>query len=89
MKVLNKQDLIDLMESPTLSKQAAGRAIDLVIGTIDSVLNEGDAVQLKSFGKFSVRKVAERSYRNPQDQSIVSKPATKKVVFKASGSLLN
>ncbi len=64
---MNKTDLIDhIAKQADVSKAAAGRALDALVGAIKTTLKKGGSVTLVGFGTFVVGKRAARSGRNPR-----------------------
>jgi len=64
---VNKSQLIDKIAADAdISKAAAGRVLDAIIGSVTESLKAGDDVALVGFGTFSVRERAARTGRNPQ-----------------------
>jgi len=64
---VNKTDLIDhIAQQADISKAAAGRALDALIGGIRTSLKKGNSVTLVGFGTFAVSKRAARTGRNPR-----------------------
>ncbi|SLM64033.1 DNA-binding protein HU-beta [Dickeya aquatica] len=70
-----------------ISKAAAGRVLDAIIGSVTDALKSGDDVALVGFGTFSVRERAARSGRNPQTGKEISIPAAKVPGFRAGKAL--
>ena len=85
---MNKTELIDKMaDSADISKAAAGRALEEMIGAIASALKSGDQVSIIGFGSFSVRERAARTGRNPQTGATIKIKASKNPSFKAGKAL--
>jgi DNA-binding protein HU-beta len=64
---LNKTELIDhIALKADISKAAAGRAVDALVGAIRTTLKKGGSVTLVGFGTFVVGKRAARTGRNPR-----------------------
>ncbi|MCG8707113.1 DNA-binding protein HU-beta [Brenneria sp. 4F2] len=85
---MNKSQLIDKIASDAdISKAAAGRVLDAIIGSVTESLKEGDDVALVGFGTFSVRERAARTGRNPQTGKEISIPAAKVPGFRAGKTL--
>ncbi len=64
---MNKSELIDhIAEQADISKAAAGRALDALIGGVRSTLKKGGTVSLVGFGTFAVTTRAARTGRNPR-----------------------
>ncbi|MDR7009603.1 HU family DNA-binding protein [Paraburkholderia strydomiana] len=81
---MNKQDLIDAVASKTGSTKAkTAEALDALIGTITTVVTQGDTVQLIGFGSFSKGQRAARTGRNPATGAEIHIAAAKTVKFAA------
>lgn len=85
---MNKSELIDaIAASADISKAAAGRALDAMIDSVTTALQDGDQVVLVGFGTFSVKERAARTGRNPQTGEPIQIPAAKIPSFKAGKAL--
>lgn len=85
---MNKTDLIEVIaETAELSKAAAGRILDSVLGAITDSLSKGDQVALVGFGTFVVSTRKERAGRNPQTGESIKIPAAKVPRFRAGKGL--
>lgn len=85
---LRKVDLVNAVaKEANLSKKNANAAVDAVVASIKTSLENGEEVTLTGFGKFEVRDRAARKGRNPQTGEELEIPATKVPAFKA-GKLL-
>jgi DNA-binding protein HU-beta len=85
---VNKTELIDhIAASADITKVAAGRALEAVIGGIQSSLRNGDAVTLVGFGTFAVGKRAERTGRNPRTGEEIHISAAKVPKFRPGKGL--
>ncbi|MBU0967343.1 MAG: HU family DNA-binding protein [Proteobacteria bacterium] len=81
---MNKGDLVGkVAKDCELSKAAAEKALDSVLGAIEDAVAAGDKVTLIGFGTFSVSERAAREGRNPQTGKKIKIPAKKAVKFKA------
>ena len=84
----NKADLVDVIANKAdISKQAAGAALDAVLGEITGALKQGERVSISGFGTFSVGNRAARTGRNPQTGATIQIPASKTPKFKAGKAL--
>ncbi|AUL47561.1 DNA-binding protein HU [Bordetella trematum] len=64
---MNKSELIDHIASKAdISKAAAGRSLDALIGAVKTTLKKGGTVTLVGFGTFAVSSRAARTGRNPR-----------------------
>ena len=85
---MNKSDLIDAMAADAgISKAAAGKALDSMMGSIKGTLKGGGKLSLVGFGSFSVSSRAARDGRNPQTGATIKIPARNVVKFKAGSEL--
>jgi DNA-binding protein HU-beta len=66
---VNKADMIEqIAQAAEVSKSAAERAVDALIGAVKSSLKKGEMVTLVGFGTFYVSKREARAGRNPRWQ---------------------
>lgn len=85
---MNKTDLIDhISHQADISKAAAGRAIDSLIGAIKASLKKGQSVTLVGFGTFVVGKRAARSGRNPRTGATIKIKSAKVPKFRPGKGL--
>jgi len=85
---VNKSELIEAITNDAdLSKAAAGRALDAVIGAVTNALKDGESVSLVGFGTFSVKARAARTGRNPQTGATIEIAAANIPSFKAGKAL--
>jgi len=75
---------------PTLLHKDVVKMIDIILSDIIKALRKDEfgAVELRNFGRFSLRIQNARSGRNPATGDKVNIPMKKKVHFKASSVLL-
>ena len=79
------QKLMD--ENPHLSQRDVERAISTIFEEIITTMANGDRVELRGFGAFSVKKRGSRQGRNPRTGAAVS-VEEKHVPFFKTGKLL-
>ena len=80
---MNKSELIEhIAQQADISKAAAGRALEAVIGGIQASLKKGDNVSLLGFGTFAVSTRAARTGRNPRTGETVDVEAKRVPYFK-------
>jgi len=85
---VNKSELIEhIAAQADLSKAAAGRALDAMIGGVRTSLKKGHSVTLVGFGTFSVSKRKARTGRNPRTLEPIKIKATKLAKFKPGKAL--
>lgn len=85
---MNKAELIEhIAKQADISKAAAARALDAVIGGVKVTLKKGGSVSLVGFGTFSVTKRAARSGRNPRTGDTIKIKSAKVPKFRAGKAL--
>jgi len=85
---MNKSELIaKVAQECDVSKAAAGKALNSIMGAITDAMAAGDKVSLIGFGTFSVSKRTAREGRNPQTGKKMKIAAKKVVKFKAGSKL--
>lgn len=85
---MQRQDIIDrISDESGLSKKDSTMALSALIEGIMEALERGDKLVLVGFGTFSVGQRKERRGLNPQTREIMTIPAKKAPVFKASKKL--
>lgn len=87
---MNKAELIEIVQKQLgkdVSKAAAERALNAVIGAIGRGLKTGNQVQLVGFGTFRVSKRPARMGRNPKTGEQIQIRASKTVRFSAGQGL--
>ena len=85
---MNKADIIEhIAQSAEVSKSAAERAIDALVGAVKTSLKKGDMVTLVGFGTFYVGKRQARTGRNPRTGEALNIAASRVPKFRAGKSL--
>jgi DNA-binding protein HU-beta len=85
---VNKIELIEhVAKQADISKAAAGRALEAVVGGIRSSLKKGNSVTLVGFGTFSIGKRAARTGRNPRTGAAIKIKAAKVPKFRPGKAL--
>lgn len=86
---MTKSELIEqLMDRhDILNKNDAEMVISLIFGRITNALADGDRVEIRGFGSFSVRERAARAARNPKSGELVEIPSRKTPFFKTGKEL--
>lgn len=85
---MNKSELVEsIAESAGISKAAAEKGLNGMLGAITNALKKGDKVTLVGFGTFSVANRAARQGRNPQTGKMINIGAKKVAKFKAGSKL--
>ena len=70
-----------------ISKAAAGRAIDSILGNITKSLKKGESVSLVGFGTFKISNRSARVGRNPRTGEEIKIKASKSPRFSAGKGL--
>jgi DNA-binding protein HU-beta len=85
---VNKSDLIEhIAKQADISKAAAARALEAVIGGVKTTLKKGGTVSLVGFGTFAVTKRAARSGRNPRTGDTIKIKSAKVPKFRPGKAL--
>lgn len=85
---MNKTELIEhIAQTADISKAAAARSLDALIGAVKTTLKKEDSVTLVGFGTFSVSKREARSGRNPRTGEAIKIDSAKVPKFKAGKAL--
>jgi DNA-binding protein HU-beta len=85
---VNKTELIEhIARQADISKAAAGRALEAIVGGIRVSLKKGNSVTLVGFGTFMVGKRAARVGRNPRTNQPIKIKAAKVPKFRAGKAL--
>jgi DNA-binding protein HU-beta len=85
---VNKSELIDhIAQQADLSKAAATRALEAMIGGVKISLRKNTSVSLVGFGTFLVTKRAARTGRNPKTNEPIKIKATKVAKFRPGKAL--
>ena len=85
---MNKVELIEhIAEQADISKAAATRALEALIGGVKTALKNNDSVAIVGFGTFAVTKRAARAGRNPRTGAAIKIKAAKVPKFRAGKGL--
>ena len=85
---MNKTELIEhIARQADISKAAATRALDALMGGIKSTLKKGGSVSVPGFGTFAVTKRAARSGRNPRTGAAIKIKAARVPKFRPGKAL--
>jgi DNA-binding protein HU-beta len=85
---VNKSDLIDhIATQADISKAAAGRSLDALIGAVRTTLKKGGSVTITGFGTFTATKRAARTGRNPRTGAAIKIKAAKVPKFRPGKGL--
>ena len=85
---MNKADMIEqIAQAAEISKSAAERAVDAMIGAVKLSLHRGISVTLVGFGTFYVSQRAARKARNPRTGAPIDIKAARLPKFRAGKAL--
>lgn len=85
---MTKGELVDqVADRADLSKQAASRAVDAVLATVEDALRRGSEVTVSGFGKFHVSERRARLGVNPRTGERIEIAATRVPRFTAGSGL--
>jgi integration host factor subunit beta len=75
-------------KNPSISRSQIKAIFDIIFDTITSSLSKDKSIELREFGRFSIKKIkAKYNARNPKTGEIIYVPEKKKVYFKMSKHL--
>ena len=85
---MNKAELIEhIAQYAEISKSAAERAVDAMVGAVKRTLRKGDSVTLVGFGTFYAAERRARSVRNPRTGEELQISAARIPRFRAGKAL--
>ena len=85
---MNKTELIEhIANQADISKAAATRALDAIVGGVKTTLKKSGSVTIVGFGTFAVTKRAARTGRNPRTGAAIKIKAAKVPKFKPGKAL--
>lgn len=85
---MNKSELIEhIAHQADISKAAATRALEAVIGGVKTTLKKGGSVSIVGFGTFAVTKRAARTGRNPRTGAAIKIKSAKVPKFRPGKGL--
>lgn len=85
---MNKSELIEhIAKHADISKAAATRALESMLGAVKTTLKKNGTVSLVGFGTFSVTKRAARAGRNPRTGDAIKIKAAKVPKFRPGKAL--
>ena len=85
---MNKKDLIDRLAGENgLSKTEAKSFVNLVFQSMATALAQGDRVEIRGFGAFTIKKYKAYKGRNPKTGAIIKVKPKKLPFFKCGKEL--
>jgi len=86
---MDKKKLNELVRVKTgWDLETTERSIDVVLGSIRQLLQQGDRLTIHSFGSFNAKLAKARRARNLQTGATILVPAKRKVKFRPSPEFL-
>jgi DNA-binding protein HU-beta len=80
---VNKSELIEhIAKQADISKAAAARSLEALIGAVKTTLKKGNTVTITGFGTFTAPKRAARTGRNPRTGAAIKIKAAKVPKFR-------
>jgi len=85
---VNQSELIEVIaRQADISKAAATRSLEAIIGAVKTSLKKGDSVTITGFGTFAVNKRKGRTGRNPRTGDTIKIKASKVPKFRPGKGL--
>ena len=85
---MTKSQLIELVAEETgVTKKCVGEICNALFDRMSDCLNEGEAVQISGFGRFSVRTREARIAKNPRNGEEIAVGASRTVMFSVGKTL--
>jgi integration host factor beta subunit len=70
-----------------LNRKESEMVVNIIFDSMADALREGDKVEIRGFGSFTVREREAREARNPKNGEVVTIPAKKTPFFKTGKEL--
>lgn len=85
---MTKADIFEKVQDNTgLTKKESAEMVEAVFSIMKNALESGDNLKISGFGRFLVKKKADRRGRNPQTGETITIEARRILTFKPSGVL--
>lgn len=86
---MTKSELIEQLSltADVLNKKEAELVINTIFDSIGNALVDGDRVEIRGFGSFTIRERDAREARNPKSGEVVKIPSKKTPFFKTGKEL--
>ena len=86
---MTKSELVEkIMETNGfLNRKESETVVNIIFDSMAAALKEGDKVEIRGFGSFTVRERESREARNPKNGEVVTIPAKKTPFFKTGKEL--
>ncbi len=85
---MNKTDIIDkIAEEARVNQKIAKMAVETIIESVSKAIVEGERVEIRGFGNFTLRNYKAYRGRNPKTGEVVDVPPKKLPYFKVGKEL--
>jgi integration host factor subunit beta len=85
---MNRSDLINVLKDKTaLSRKEAGNVVDTFFDALKQTLADGDRIEIRGFGSFSVKHYKPYTGRNPKTGAQIHVTSKKLPFFKVGKEL--
>ncbi len=86
---MTKSELVEkIMEANSfLNRKESELVVNIIFDSMANALKDGDKVEIRGFGSFTVREREAREARNPKNGEVVTIPAKKTPFFKTGKEL--
>ena len=86
---MTKSELIERLsyQNGTVTKKEAELIVNTIFDSIGDALIDGDRVEIRGFGSFTIRERNSREARNPKSGEVVKIPCKKTPFFKTGKEL--
>ena len=83
---MNKSDLLKKISAKTdsLNEEDLEKSVNIILNLISNTLNDGNRIEIRNFGTFSIRSRDQRISRNPKTGTAVLVEAKRHPYFRAS-----
>ena len=85
---MNKSDLINAVKDEAdLSRKDAEKVVETFFNTVTNIITEGERVEIRGFGSFTVKEYKPYVGRNPKTGVLIKVPPKKLPFFKVGKEL--
>ena len=83
---MNKSDLLKKISAKidSLNEEDLEKSVNIILNLISNTLNDGNRIEIRNFGTFSIRSRDQRISRNPKTGTAVLVEAKRHPYFRAS-----
>jgi integration host factor subunit beta len=86
---MTKSELVEklLAANAILNRRDSETVVDIIFDSVRNALKNGEKVEIRGFGSFTIRERNPREARNPKNGEVVSIPSKKTPFFKTGKEL--